>query len=328
MSVIFSDICVVISLLQIARGLFILISMMNNRQRELISCAGLLLITIIWGFSFVVIKNSLDFITPMYMLAVRFTIAGVGLILIFPRKTFRASKASIKHGALIGLMLFLAEVFQTYGINHTTAGKNAFLTTFYVIMVPVLHLIFNHKRPDRICIIASVMAFVGLGMISLNGEKGILLGDWLTLICGIFYAAQIVLIARYALEDDPIVISIYQIVFAAIYSLIFAPITEGLPSIGMFGRDSVVGLLYIGLLSTLLCFLVQNICQKYAPPAPSAIIMSFESVFGAVFSAIFLKERMTTKMIIGCVIMFVSVVLIEMPRKNGQDKLKESEHAV
>lgn len=268
--------------------------------------------TMIWGFAFVVVKSSLDYIPPLYMLAFRFTVAGVVLGLIFYKKLIDVSKDILLHGALIGGSLYLAEVFQTYGCKYTTAGKNAFLTTLYVILVPFLHFLFNKVKPELKCIVATVIGFWGIGLISLTEKLTIGFGDVLTLICGFFYALQIVLIARYASDDDPIQLSIWQLIFAAAFSWLTAPFAEGKITSDMFCTDSILGILYLGLFSTMLCFLLQTICQKYAPPGPAAIIMGMESVFGAVASFFFLGEVMTGKMIVGCLMMIVAMLMVEV----------------
>lgn len=300
------------NLLHFARGFFILLHMCKEKKLELISCFGLLIVTIIWGFAFVVVKSSLDYIPPTYMLAFRFTVAGVVLGVIFIKKLIRVTKDELLHGALIGASLFLAEMFQTYGCKLTTAGKNAFLTTIYVILVPFLHWIFNKVKPELKCIVAAIIGFWGIGLISLNEKLTVAIGDTLTLICGFFYALQIVLIARYASKDDVISLSIWQLIFSAVFSWIAAPIFEGKITADMFCRESVLGILYLGLLSTMVCFLLQTVCQKYAPPGPAAIIMGMESVFGAVAAFIFLGEIMTGKMIVGCAMMIVAMIMVEV----------------
>lgn len=286
--------------------------MSKEKKREIIACIGLLFVTMIWGFAFVVVKSSLDYIPPLYMLALRFSIAGIVLGLILFKKVISMTKDVIVHSLLIGLSLFVAELFQTYGCKYTTAGKNAFLTTIYVIFVPFLHLLFNKVKPQPKCVVAAVIGFWGIGLISLNESFTVAFGDILTLICGLFYALQIVLIAKYAANDDPIQLSIGQFFTGAVLSWIAAPLLEGKITSDMFVRDSIVGILYLALLSTMVSFLLQTVCQKYAPPGPAAIIMGMESVFGALFSFMFLGEIMTGKMIIGCAMMIAAMIMVEI----------------
>ena len=286
--------------------------MTKEKKREIIACLGLLFVTMIWGFAFVVVKSSLDYVPPLYMLALRFSIAAVVLGLIFIKKVIAMTKKVWLHSLLIGAALYLAELFQTYGCKYTTAGKNAFLTTIYVILVPFLHLLFNKIKPELKCIAAAVIGFWGIGLISLNESFSVCIGDALTLLCGLFYALQIVFIAKYAQDDDPVELSIGQLAVAAVLSFATAPIVEGKLTADMFCAESLAGILYLGLLSTMLCFLLQTICQKYAPPAPAAIIMGMESVFGALFSLIFLKEIMSGKMIIGCIMMIIAMIMVEV----------------
>lgn len=305
------------NLLQNARGFFILIfmkkaSINTEKKRELWSCLGLLMMAVIWGFAFVVVKSSLDFVPPLYMLAFRFSLGGVVLALIFFKRLRRTNKKEILHGILIGACLFIAEVFQTYGCMYTTAGKNAFLTTIYIVLTPILYWAFYKEFPRTKVFIAAIISFVGIGLISLSGRFTIQLGDILTLACGLFFALQIVFIARYAKDDDPINLSIHQLLFSAVASWAVAPVVVGPVTPTMVGSEAVVGILYLGLLSTMLCFLLQNICQKYAPPGPAAIIMGMESVFGALFSLIFLHEVMSARTVVGCVLMFIAILLCEL----------------
>lgn len=285
--------------------------MTRKRKLELLALAGMMLTAMIWGFAFVVVKNSLDFITPGYMLAFRFTIAGVVLTLIYLKKLKTIGKGVIIRGSIIGFMLFLAEVTQTYGCKYTTAGKNAFLTTVYVVLVPFLNLIICKKPQRGKNVAAALIAFVGIGLISLTERFVPTMGDSLTLICGLFYALQIVLIDKYAYGDDPIALSIFQLLSAAVYSWIYAPIAEGAIPLGAFNTECIVGILYLGLLSTMVGFMLQTVCQKYAPAGPCAIIMGLESVFGATFSAIFLHEIITGRMYAGFLLMFIAIVLCE-----------------
>lgn len=305
-------------LLQIAGGFFILFSMSkitvsSEKRRELLACGGLLFMTLIWGFAFVVIKTSLDYVPPLYMLAARFTISAVVLAIPFIKRLLHVSKDTLIHGIWIGIALFLAELFQTYGCLYTTAGKNAFLTTIYVILTPLLTWVLCRKKPRPRVYIAAVMSLVGIGFISLTSISfTVQLGDYLTLVCGFFYALQIVLIGKYAGDEDPIVLCIIQLAVGAWLSWVLAPLVCGTIRPYMISKDIIYAMLYLGLLSTLVCFLLQNICQRYAPPAPAAILMSMESVFGALSSVIFLGEVMSPRMIVGCVLMFLAVIIVEI----------------
>ena len=285
--------------------------MSNVRHTQALAACGLLLTALIWGFAFVVVKNSLDLIPPIYMLAFRFTIASAALALILFRRLRRITRRDLQSGASLGVFLFAAYALQTIGCQYTTAGKNAFLTTIYVILVPFLHWLINRRRPDRYVIGGALLAMVGIGLLSLQGEGGIALGDLLTLLCGIFFAVHIVYIDRYTLAQDPAILTVLQLATAAVLSFLLAPLIDGPFPAQALHPEAVTGMLYLGLLSTMLGFLLQNIGQKYTTPSTASLLLSFESVFGVLFSTLFLHEAMTARMLLGCLLMFIAVLLVE-----------------
>lgn len=281
------------------------------RHTQALAACGLLLTALIWGFAFVVVKNSLDLIPPIYMLAFRFTIASAALALILFRRLRRITRRDLQSGAILGVFLFAAYALQTIGCQYTTAGKNAFLTTIYVILVPFLHWLINRRRPDRYVIGGALLAMVGIGLLSLQGEGGIALGDLLTLLCGIFFAVHIVYIDRYTLAQDPAILTVLQLATAAVLSFLLAPLIDGPFPAQALHPEAVTGMLYLGLLSTMLGFLLQNVGQKYTTPSTASLLLSFESVFGVLFSTLFLHEAMTARMLLGCLLMFIAVLLVE-----------------
>lgn len=285
--------------------------MSNVRHTQALAACGLLLTALIWGFAFVVVKNSLDLIPPIYMLAFRFTIASAALALILFRRLRRIPRRDLQSGASLGVFLFAAYALQTIGCQYTTAGKNAFLTTIYVILVPFLHWLINRRRPDRYVIGGALLAMVGIGLLSLQGEGGIALGDLLTLLCGIFFAVHIVYIDRYTLAQDPAILTVLQLATAAVLSFLLAPLIDGPFPAQALHPEAVTGMLYLGLLSTMLGFLLQNVGQKYTTPSTASLLLSFESVFGVLFSTLFLHEAMTARMLLGCLLMFIAVLLVE-----------------
>jgi drug/metabolite transporter (DMT)-like permease len=294
---------------------------MRENTRSFVCAFGLIFVTIIWGFAFVVVKNSLDYVPPLYMMAFRFTIASVVLALLFLPKFKLLDKSTFFHGMILGIFLFAAYAFQTVGLQFTTAGKNAFLTTTYVMMVPFLNWFFHKSKPSWNCVLAAIIALAGIGLLSLQGDFSMNRGDVLTIICGFFFAVHIIFISRYTQTQDPVLLTILQLAFSALFSWIFAPFTDGhFPLQETLRADVIVSMLYLGLFSTLLCFLLQNVCQKYLRASTTSLLLSFESVFGVIFSIIFLKEILTAKMIVGCVLIFFALVLSEIDWK--QKKLQ------
>ena len=216
---------------------------------------------------------------------------------------------------ILGVFLFCAYAFQTVGIQFTTAGKNAFLTTTYVMMVPFLAWIFYKTRPSWYAFVAAVIALVGIGFLSLQGEtsEGVInIGDVLTIICGFFFAIHIVFIGKYTQNEDPVLLTILQLGFSALFSWILAPFMDGKFPLAEIQRpDVIISMLYLGLFSTLLGFLLQNVCQKYLRASTASLLLSFEAVFGVLCSIIFLKEYLTGKMILGCCLIFFALILSE-----------------
>lgn len=200
---------------------------MNDKTVKLLASAGLLLVTIVWGSAFVVMKNSMDVIKPTYLLAYRFTIATAGLILIFRKQVKSMTWADIKCGALLGIFLFISYYFQTYGLKFTTASKNAFITTLYVIIVPFLHWFFNKVKPSGNNITAACIAVVGLALLSLKGDLTVNFGDFLTFICGFCFALHMVFIDRYTMCYSPIKLTVVQMASCAVFAWLVAAVFEG-----------------------------------------------------------------------------------------------------
>ncbi|MCR5687506.1 MAG: EamA family transporter [Lachnospiraceae bacterium] len=286
--------------------------MSREKKLELLACLGLLFVTVCWGMGFVFVKSSINDMPPLYLLGFRFLTAGVILGIIFIRRLIKSGKRLMVHGMSLGVILFFAMLFQTYGCKYTTAGKNAFLTTIYVILVPFVHLLINHVRPRLRYVLAAFVGFWGIGLISLSESFSVQTGDVLTLICGAIYSVQIVMIARYTQEDDPILIVIWQFLVTGVMGFVTAPFVSGPLTGAMLTRESVSSIIFLVLFATILGFGLQVICQKYAPPAPAAIIMGMESVFGAVASYFILHEVMTPKMIAGCALMVGAMIMVEI----------------
>ncbi|MBQ7795506.1 MAG: DMT family transporter [Lachnospiraceae bacterium] len=294
----------------------------NEKGVKLLSVLGLLLTTMIWGGSFVAMKNSVDILEPTFLLAVRFTIATAALLLVFHKKLKHLNRESLKCGLILGVLLELSYLFQTYGIKYTTASKNAFITTLYVILVPFLHWGVSKRRPALKNIVAAAMAVVGLALLTLEGDLGINLGDFLTLICGFCFALHMVYIDKFTEKHDPIFLTIIQIGVVGLSNWFFVPVFDGPGAYdfqALMDLDLIMGLLYLAIFSTMVGFLLQNVCQKYLSANTTALLLSMESVFGALFSVILLHEVLAGKMLLGCILMFLAVVVSEMhirkPRK-------------
>lgn len=289
----------------------------DGKGIKALSALGLIITTIIWGSGFVVMKNSVEVVTPAYLLALRFTIASVALVAVFWKRVKKISKSDVMCGGLLGVFLFVSYFFQTYGLKYTTASKNAFITTLYVILVPFLHWFYNRKKPSRNNVAAAGIAVLGLALLSLEGDFSVNIGDLMTLVCGFFFAFHIVFIDRYTEDHDPIILTVIQMVMAAILSWAIAPLLEGSLDITVINTSMMTGLLYLGIFCTMFCFLLQNVGQKHLTPNTSSIILSFEAVFGLLFSVLFLGEQLTIKLAAGCVLMFASVLLSEYKRKGS-----------
>lgn len=271
--------------------------------------AALVMATLIWGTSFVIIKDTVDIISPNYLMALRFTGACVLLSAIFFRRLAEIDVKTIWHGAVIGVFLYFAYYWQTVGIMYTTPGKNAFLTAIYCVLVPFMTWVVKGSRPDRWNIVAAVMCMVGIGLISLNGEFKMGKGDFFTIIGGFFFACHMVAVSKLGDGRDPIVMTILQFASAGICFWITTLLSEGVPA--AVNADVIPSVVYLCLFCTAVALLFQNFGQKHTLPSSAALILSLESVFGTAFSALLGRENFTMRMLSGFALIFIAIIASE-----------------
>lgn len=265
---------------------------------------------LIWGSSFIVVKSSVDTLTPNVLLGVRFSIGCVLLCLIFHKKLRLVTPRLVLRGGLTGLFLFTAYCVQTIGITQTTPGKNAFLTAVYCVLVPFLYWLVYKIRPDRYNFIAAVLCIAGIGFVSLNGDFSIGRGDALTLLGGFFYAVHMVAVAKLGKGEDSVLFTIMQFGSAALASWVVALVFEGLPT-ALPPTTTIFGVLYLAVFATTVALLLQNIGQQGTDPSAAAILLSLESVFGVLFSVLLYGEELTPRLVFGFVLIFFSVLTSE-----------------
>lgn len=284
-------------------------------MKKYLGILGLLAVTIIWGGGFVASEIALETLTPFQIMAVRFLIATLFMGILAGKQIRIIKKEEVKCGFLLGTTLFAAFALQIIGLQYTTPSKNAFLTATNVVLVPFIALVIYKKKIPLRSLVGAGMAIVGAGVLSLQSDFSVNFGDGLTLLCAIGFAFQIFLTGEYVGKIQASVLNFLQMLTACALSTIGLLISDDFkfhPSM-----KSVFAVLYLGIVSTSICYLLQTISQKYVDETKSAIILSMEAVFGTVFSVILLDENVTVKMIVGSILILAAVLISQIQSKRS-----------
>ncbi|MGN0267581.1 MAG: DMT family transporter [Lachnospiraceae bacterium] len=290
-------------------------------MKKWLAVGGLILVTIIWGGGFVASDLALESMKPFQIMTVRFLLASVLMGLISCRSLKGMTKEEIRAGSLMGVALFAAFALQIIGLQYTTPSKNAFLTALNVVIVPFIAFLILKKKVGAKGIIGALMSVAGVALLSLNGDLSLGLGDGLTLLCAVGFAFQIFLTGEFVKKYRATVLNLVQMVTAFLLSFI---------SLFCFGETAFqvtqtgwLSVLYLGVISTTVCYLLQTASQKYVDETKAAIILSMESVFGTLFSIILLHEVITPRMVAGCAIILTAVIISNMSEVQESEKVEE-----
>lgn len=287
----------------------------------------IVLATIIWGSSFVVMKSSVDVLPTFWLLAIRFTFSALVLAVVFIKRWKVLDRQYLIGGTVMGFCLFVAYAFQTFGLEQTTSGKNAFFTAVYCVIVPFLYWVIAKRRPDKFNILAAFLCIAGIALVSVTGSNATAfnLGDVLTLIGGFFFAAHIVAVAKYSEGRDIFILTTLQFASFALFSWIGVLVTRPALTPGVFDQSLIFSLAYLVIFASCGALLFQNIGQKYTAPSTAAVLLSLEAPFGVFFSILFANERPTPLMFVGFALIFLAVVCSETKfsflRKKKVDKV-------
>lgn len=308
----------------------------------------LLLVTLSWGTTFVVVKDAISEMGPLTFIAVRFLIAGLVLLawyfVVEARRNAKEGDASTTTaapgnreaahggstegppsrefliGALItGLALFFSYATQTLGLVTVAAGKAAFITGTYIVIVPVASRIFMRTSPDRASIIGVALAAVGLGLMSLRLPLEIAPGDLLVFLCAVGFSAHILLLEHYSGRGPTVLLAAIQLLVVAAGAFVYAAIAERpmrVPA-GAWGA-----ILFTAIAATSFAFLAQTAVQRYTSATHTVLIFATEPVFGAIFAWLMAGEVLSSREIAGAICILGGMLVSELPtllRQRGRD---------
>ena len=275
----------------------------------------LLLAAAIWGGGFVAQSTAMDKIGPFWFVGLRFAIATLA-VLPFALMEARKSKAPLSRNGLlsfvaVGLALFGGALTQQIGLISTTVPNSSFLTGLYVVFVPVISVIALRRYPHWIIWPAAVMALFGIFLLSGGELASLTRGDALTIVCAFFWGIQIILADLFVSSTGrPLALSACQFAVCAILCLVIGLFVEpiDLAAISAASRE----ILYVGLISSGLAFVLQVIGQRYTTAPQAAILLSSEALFGALLGALVLGEKLPPLGYVGCAVLFAAMLLVEL----------------
>jgi drug/metabolite transporter (DMT)-like permease len=296
----------------------------------------LLLAAGIWGLAFVAQKTSMQYIGPFTFNGIRFMLGGVSLlplIILFNKNSSirrihsprNEIKQAARAGLTAGLILFAGSTLQQIGLIYTSAGKAAFITGLYIVIVPLLSLFMKQRFSLNIGF-GALIAAIGLYFLSITNDFSISKGDLVELIGALFWSVHILMIDKYSRHVDILKLSFFQMLTCSMISLAVALFTETIAWSTI--SQVLIPILYGGILSAGVAYTLQIVGQKNAQPAQAAIILSLEAVFAALGGYILLHEQMSARGLMGCLFMLIGMLLPQLPnirlfRTSSEKSIKE-----
>ncbi len=288
----------------------------------------LLLTATIWGSAFVAQSVGMEYVKPFTFTTVRSIIGGIVLIpyILISQKLKKNAKANeasseknvktlIIGGICCGIILCIASNFQQIGIQYTTVGRAGFITACYIIIVPIISLIFFKKKCDYKLWIAVALSLAGLYLLCITDGLSIGKGDLLIFICAIFFSLHILVIDYFSPMADGVKMSCIQFFVCGIISLIPALLTEEINFKIML--DAWAPILYAGVLSSGVAYTLQIVGQKNMNPTVASLILSMESCISVIAGFLILHQTLTIREVFGCILMFAAIILAQLPSKKS-----------
>lgn len=288
------------------------------RQSKGLGEVQLFLASLLWGISLVSQKLGMVHLGPFSFSAVRLLIGACVLIPVYyllrRMGLSRGDKQVLKPGIMLGVLVFFGLTFQQFGLLQTSAGKAAFITTLYIVIVPIIG-IFLKKKMNLSNWLGVLLGLVGLYLLSVQSDFTIGQGDLLILIGAFFWSGQILVIDRYSAHHDGVLLSMTQFFVAGFLFLLFSLLREQMTFQAVW--ISRWPILYASVIAVAVAYTLQIFGQRSVPPALASMIMSLEAVFAVLAGMIFLQERMSVREVIGCVVMFLAILLSQYRKKEN-----------
>jgi drug/metabolite transporter (DMT)-like permease len=288
---------------------------MKNKISPFKADLMLLVVALLWGSSYVVTKNLIQTTEPINLVFYRFLIAAILSVVFFGKHLKSMSQKELMAGFFLGVLITIGTIFAISGVEYTTVSKNSFIVSVNVVLVPFVYWAVSKKKPKLVSIIAVILMTVGLAFLTLDfsGEFNLNKGDIITLGCVIFYASHIVYSDIYSKKYNPLSINMVAMITVAVISFMFLLIKGNINFTII--KNNTMDIIYLGVFPTFFCLNLQLFAQKYTTATHTAIILSLESVFATILAIVFLGEILTLNMIIGCIIIFISVLTSELGEK-------------
>jgi drug/metabolite transporter (DMT)-like permease len=287
-------------------------------NRKWIADFSLLMVAFIWGSTFVIVQSAIETLPPFTFNGLRFLLAGLVLFictLLFEKTT--QWKKDISKGVILGIFLFIAYAFQTFGLLFTTPAKSGFLTGLSVVMVPFLLYCFSKQKPSLSAVFGSILAGFGLFFLTSGHAQDFNIGDVLTIICAFGFAFHIVYTDRFTHHSSILVLTTIQLLTVSILSFLGALLFEDwmapFQTNEFWSLNVIAGLLVTALLATSAAFYIQTFSQRYTTPSRVAIILTMEPVFAAICSYLWIEEQLTLYAITGGFFIFTGMLCAEIP---------------
>lgn len=283
---------------------------------------ALAFVALVWGATFVVVKNALSEISTMYFLALRFSLAAASMALMFCRPLQQARARVVARGlaggAAAGVFLWLGYVLQTFGLKYTTAGKSGFLTGFYIALVPVLSAAIYRRWPQPRELIGIAIATAGMALMTMpQAGSGFYIdsGDLLTLGCALVFAVHLLVLGYYSKRELFQAVALGQIGCCAVLSLV-SFLWE--PPVAAWSKNVIFAIVLTAIFATALAFALQTWGQKYTSPTRTALIFALEPVFALVTAVWIGREALTAAALAGGALILAGILAVELkPAPSG-----------